>query len=135
MEILCIHCLIDSCIPSLIKSLLHLLSERESPASAVGCRRHSIRHRMKDSPYETGDAGDTLSDRGCSSLSIVQLMQETLYQRVDAGVSLSDSGCRRLSIRQRMQETLYQMDETCIRCLIEKLLQPLSDIVSPASSV
>ena len=35
-------------------------------------------------------------------------MKETLYQTADAGDSLSDSGCRRLSIRQRMQETLHQ---------------------------
>ena len=35
-------------------------------------------------------------------------MKETIYQTADAGDTLSDSGFRRHSIRQRMRETLYQ---------------------------
>ena len=35
-------------------------------------------------------------------------MRETLYQTAEAGVSLSDSGTWRPSIRLWMQETLYQ---------------------------
>ena len=53
---------------------------------------------MKESLYQTVDAGDTLSDSGCMRVSVRQRMQETL----------SDSRCRRHYIRQRMQETLYQ---------------------------
>ena len=87
---------------------------------------------MQETLYQTADA----------EASIRQRMQETLYQTVDAEVSLSDSGCRRNSIRQRMQKSLYQTADAgvslldfYIRCLIERLLHPLSDIVSPASAV
>ena len=69
-----------------------------SRLSDRGCRRHSIRQRMQESP----------SHSKCRRLSIRQRLQETLYQTADAGVSLLDSGCRRHSNRQRMQETLYQ---------------------------
>ena len=88
-------------------------ADTEVSLSDSGCRRHSIRQRMRKSLYQTADAGDTL---------IRQRMQETLYQTADAEVSLSHSGCRGLSIRHQMQETLYQM-------------QPLSDRVSSASAV
>ena len=57
-----------------------------------------------------------------------QRMQKSLYQTADAEVSLSDRGCRRHSIRQRMQATLYQT-------AVERFLHPLSDRVSPASTV
>ena len=41
-------------------------------------------------------------------------MKESFYQTADAGVSPSDSECKSLSVRQRIQETLYQqlMQET-----------------------
>ena len=76
---------------------------------------------MQKSPYQTADAGDTLSDSGCRSLSIRQRMQETLYQTADAEVSLSGRGCRRHSIRQRMQETLYQTS-------MQKSLYQIADV-------
>ena len=43
---------------------------------------------MKETLYQTADAGDTLSDSGCRSLSIRRRMQETLHQTGDAEVSL-----------------------------------------------
>ena len=43
---------------------------------------------MKETLYETADAGDTLSDSGCRRHSIGQLMQEILYQTGDAGDTL-----------------------------------------------
>ena len=88
---------------------------------------------MKESLYQTADAGETLSESGCRSLSIRQQMQESLYQTADKGDTLSDSGCRSLSIRQRMQEKLYQKADADV-CLIEVSL-PLSDRVSPVSAV
>ena len=94
---------------------------------------------MQETLYQTADAGDSLSDSGCRSLSIRQRMQEFLYKTGDAKASLSDSGCRSLSIRQRMQETLYQTADAeytlSDRCLLEKLLHPLSDGDTKASSV
>ena len=66
-------------------------------------------------------------------------------QTANAEVSLSDSGCRRHSIRQGMQKSLYQTPmqrDTLIHCVIEcllhlqeSLLHPLSDRVSPASTL
>ena len=50
-----------------------------------GCRRHSMRQRMQETLYQTGDAGDTLSDSGCRIHSIRQEMLETIYQTGDAG--------------------------------------------------
>ena len=44
---------------------------------------------MQEILHETADAGDTLWDSGCSSFSIRQRMHETLYQTGDAGISLS----------------------------------------------
>ena len=44
-----------------------------------------MRQRMHDTLYETGDAGDTLSDRRCRRHTMRQRMQETLYQIGDAG--------------------------------------------------
>ena len=52
----------------------------------------TIRQRMQETPYQTADAGDSLSDSGFKSLSIRQRMQEPLHQTADAGDSLSDSG-------------------------------------------
>ena len=66
-------------------------------------------------------------------------MQESLHPTADAGVSLLDIGCRSLSIRQRMQESLYQTADAGYtlsdRCLLEKLLHPLSDGDTPASAL
>ena len=94
---------------------------------------------MQEYLHRTADAGDTLSDSGCRRLSIRQRMQESLHQTADAGVSLLDSGCRSLSIRQRMQETLFQTADAGYTlsdsCLLEKLLHPLSDGDTNASSV
>ena len=77
------------------KSLFQTANEGVS-LSDIGCRRHSIRQRMKMSlfqtadarVYQTADAGDTLSDIGCRSLSIRQQMQKSLFQTADVGVSL-----------------------------------------------
>ena len=107
---------------------------------------------MQEYLHQTADAGDSLSDSGFRRHSIRQRMQEFGYLTADAGVSLSDSECRRLSIRQQMQETLYQTADAgdrereapasavswgvcCIRCLIERLLHPLSDGDTSASAV
>ena len=67
---------------------------------------------MKESLYQTADAGESPSDSGCrTQMSLYQTAdperQEYLDQTTDEGVSLSDSGCRRISIRQWMQDTLY----------------------------
>ena len=56
-----------------------------------------MRQRMQETLYETGDAGDILSDRRCRRNSMRQLRQEIL-------ISIR---CRRHSIRQEMQQTLY----------------------------
>ena len=40
---------------------------------------------MKETLYQTADAGDTLSDSGCRSFSFRQRMQKSLYQTADAG--------------------------------------------------
>ena len=84
---------------------LYQTADAEHTLSDRGCRRHSIRHRLQETLYQTSVqeplyqtayAGDTLSD---------SVMQETLYQTADvgthnqtadAGVSRSDSGCRSL---------------------------------------
>ena len=46
---------------------------------------------MKESLYQTADAGVSPSDSGYRSLDIRQRMKETLYQTADAGDTLSDS--------------------------------------------
>ena len=140
------------------KSLFQTASEGVLP-SDIRFRRQSIRQRMQKSLYNTADAEVSIRQRmqetfyqtaDAGYTFIRQWMQETLYQTADAEVSLSHSGCRGLSIRHQMQETLYQMQplsdrlSLCIRCLIERLLQPLfdrkllhplSDRVSPASTL
>ena len=47
-----------------------------------------MRQRMLETLYETGDAGDTLSDRRCRRHSLGQRMPETLYETGDAGDTL-----------------------------------------------
>ena len=57
-------------------------------------------------------------------------MKESLYQTADAGVSLSDSGCRRHSIRQRMQKLLYQTADagnTLITQWMQEFLNQITD--------
>ena len=54
--------------------------------------RHSMRRRMQEKIYRTGDAGVSLSDIR-SGLSLIgnstgQRLQKTLYQTADAGHSL-----------------------------------------------
>ena len=93
---------------------------------------------MQETHYQTADAEDTLSASGCRSPYIRQQMQETLYQTAGTGDTLSDSGIRSLPIRQRMQETFYltpDAGDSCIRCLIECLLHPLSERETTASAV
>ena len=53
------------------------------------------------------------------------MLSDRVSDRVNAGDTLSDSACRNLSIEC----------DSCIRCLIERLLHLLSDRVSPASAV
>ena len=53
-----------------------------------------MRQLMQETPYQTGDAGVSLSDIGCRILFSRQLMQESLYQTADVGDTLSDSGCK-----------------------------------------
>ena len=79
---------------------------------------------MKESLYQTADAGDTLSDRSCRNLSTRKRMHETLLDR----------RCRSLSIRhlmdivfirhrmqepikQRMQETVYKTSDAGVSLL------------------
>ena len=57
-------------------------AEAGDTLSESGCRRHPISQRMQESLYQTADAGDTQ----------YLPMQESLYQTADAEVSLSDSG-------------------------------------------
>ena len=57
---------------------------------------------MKETLFETADAGDTLSDSRCRKHSIRQRMQETLYGTGDAEDTPWDSGCRRHSMRRLM---------------------------------
>ena len=48
---------------------------------------------MHETLYQTADAGDSLSDSGCGRLSIRQRMQESLYQTGDAvGYQTADAG-------------------------------------------
>ena len=47
---------------------------------------------MQETLYQTGDAGDSVSDSGCRRLSNRKRMQESLLQTGDAGDSLTDSG-------------------------------------------
>ena len=44
-----------------------------------------MRQRMQKTLYQTGDAGDTLTDRRFRRHSMRQLMQETDYETADAG--------------------------------------------------
>ena len=85
-------------------------AEAEDTLSNSGCRRLSIRQRMQESLYKTGNAGESLSEADAGD-SIRQQMQEFLSKTVDVGDSLTVSRCRSLSIRQRMQETLYQTSD------------------------
>ena len=63
----------------------------------MGCAE--IRPDMQVYPYQTWDAGDTLSnsefrtltDSRCMRNSIRQEMQESLYQSADAGHTLSEN--------------------------------------------
>ena len=52
-------------------------------------------------------------------------MKESLYQTADAGVSLSDSGCRRHSIRQRMQKPLYQTADAGNTLITQRMQESL----------
>ena len=128
-----------------MQEILYQTADAGVSLSDSGCRSISIRQRRQESLYQTADAEVSLSDSGCMSLSIRQRTRETLYQTADAEVSLSNSGCRSLSIRQLMQKTQWlhliecllhpALRDSCIRCLIERLLHLLSDRVSPASAV
>ena len=65
-----------------MKESLYQTADAGVSLSDSGCRRHSIRQRMQKPLYQTADAGNTL---------ITQRMQDTLYQKADAEVSLSQS--------------------------------------------
>ena len=100
-----------------VNAELFLLDSYAGPVTNSGCRRNfpdslcssfsirqemqdSIRQRMQETLYQTGDAG--------ISPSLRQQMLYSLYWTADARNTLSGSGCRILSLRQRMQESLYQ---------------------------
>ena len=108
----------------------------------------SIRHRMQETLYETGDAWNTLLDSECRSQYIRQRLQDSLHhtthaentlQIADGGVSLSDSGFRRQSITQRMQDYIRQhIQETVLakEQMQESLYQTMDtgDILSDSRS-
>ena len=76
--------------------------------SDSGCRSLSVRQRMKESLYQTADAG-RISSESCVGVPLLDIRCRTLslLKTVDAGVILPDSDCMRHSIRQQVQRTLY----------------------------
>ena len=81
---------------------------------------------MRETPYQTADAGVSPSDSECRSISIRQGMQESLYQTANAGDSLSetvDAG----------DQTADAGDSLSDRCRVSP--HPLSGEETPASAV
>ena len=114
-----------------MQETLYQTANAEVSHSESRCRSISIRQRMQETLYQTADPEDSIRQRMQETLNH-QRMQASLHQTANAGDSLSDRGC--MSNRVSPASAVRWRD-SCIHCLIESILHPLSERETPASAV